>query len=157
MNVSVLGYCWGGEFMAGYIKWHRKALELVGFDMTVNHLAVKVNDWIIHPFSKGWSGTEIKWVKEKVSARCFGHPCQEVHLGSTNLILSDFMLYASERKVKIWSSYAWFYTLGLYRNKKDCVSFTKEMLGLCLELGPFKAQTPYCLLKEISNHGYGSA
>jgi hypothetical protein len=157
MKVSVLGYCWDDDLNAGYVRWHRKALKLVGLDMTINHLALQFNDWVVHPFSKGFSGKDIKWIKERVSARFFGEPCEQVHLGSTDLLLSDIIAHSEARDQKLWSNYAWFYTLGFYKNKRDCVSFTKEMLDLCLGIGPLKAQTPYCLLKEISNHGYGSA
>lgn len=157
MEVSLLSYCWKEDRMAGYVKWHRKALELVGYDVTINHLALRFNDWIVNPFYSGLFNSDIKWIKEKVSDRIFGKPCKETCFGSTNLMLLDAINFTNQVQVKLWTNYAWFYTLGLYKNKKDCVFFAKEMLNLCLGIGPFKAQTPYCLLKEISNHGYGSA
>lgn len=154
MNVSVLGYCFDKEYRAGYLKWHSKPLNLIGLDMTVNHLALQLDDWIVHPFTKGLSSRNVKWLKEKVSLHCFGKPCRVVHIGQANYPLSFFVINSEQRDLKLWSSYAWFYSLGLYRNKKDCVSFTKEMLDLCMGIGPLHAQTPNTLLQELHNHGY---
>jgi len=154
IDVSVLGYCWGEELMGGYFTFHRNFLKFIGHDLSVTHLCLKFNDWVVHPFSHGVNKKEIKWIKEKVATRCFGNPCQEIYLGQTNYLLSDIISYANEREINTWSTYAYLYTMGYYKNKKDCVSFTKEMLDFCLGLGPFKEQFPSYLLKEISNHGY---
>ena len=150
-EISVLGYCWKDHLEAGYLKWHGPILEMLGFDMTVTHLALKVNDWIVHPFS----GNDIKWVKARVSDRCFKKPCREVYVGHTHKTLDEIQFESRTHPTNISTCYLWFYTCGLYTNKQDCVSWTKKMLEFTSGVPFFTCQTPNNMLKELENHGYG--
>ena len=149
-SLSILGYCWKDHLQAGYLKWHDPILKLIGVDTTVTHLALKVNEWVVHPFQDN----DIKWMKERVSDRCFGKPCQEIYIGHTHKELHDLIEVSKQQETKTWSCYAWFYTCGLYTNKLDCVSFTRSMLEYTHNIR-IKCQTPTCLLKELQNNGYG--
>jgi hypothetical protein len=162
MNVSVLGYCWEHNPRRGlgdhpYLKYYTPPLELCGVNMSINHLAVKINDWVIHPLTKGFNQTNTSWVKEKVSLRVFGTPKEELFMGSTTKLLHEIVEFVDSVKLAEWSAYLWFYTFGLYKNKRDCIYFTKELLHFCLGIEKGVCLTPYNYFKEISNHGYGSA
>ena len=154
IDVYVHGYCWHGDHAAKYLKYHRLPLELVGFDMSCNHLAIQFNDWIVHPFNNKLFESSIRWIKQKVSDRCFGKTCKSLYIGATDKTLGDLVNYSNTRETRLWSCYAWFYTLGLYRNKKDCVSFTKEMLEYSMEITGLHGVTPNTLLQELHNRGY---
>lgn len=150
-HVSVLGYCWGDALQAGYFKWHGPALRMVGVDTDVNHLALRFGNWIVHPFSDN----KIKWVKDSVSDRCFGQPCRELYIGESLRNLGEAVNEGKRHETITWTCYAWFYTLGMYKNKRDCVSWVKNMLAFTNNIPKLPCQTPSCLLKELENHGYG--
>ena len=150
-DISVLGYCWKNHLQAGYMKWHTPILELVGLDTTVTHLALRVNDWVVHPFSNN----EIRWMKDRVSDRCFKQPCQEIYIGNTHKKLHEIQQEGNLHTTNTASCYYWFYTAGLYRNKRDCVSWVKNMLVFTNNIPQLRCQTPSCLLKDLENHGYG--
>lgn len=153
MEVKVHGYCWKDTREAMYMKIHGPILSLLGHDTSITHLAIQFGRWVVHPFSS----SQIKWIKEDVDRRIFEPPCRTLVIGHTNKQLLELMSVTKEYKTHVWSAYLWFYTCGLYYNKKDCTSFVRDMLKYSMGIDIPRRQFPSSLLKELENNGYRSS
>ena len=158
-KVKILGFSWHGTNGAKYINKHRWWLEKAGYDMSVTHLAVQVDDWVYHVFTGAKPGNTKKsyWISRKVSDRAFKKPLIELDLGDSDFSPSFAMGLTADIRTPVWGQYVWFYSFFLLKVKRDCVSTTKKLITyLKPGIPKLKSQTPYSLLKELENNGYRS-
>jgi len=160
LPIKLLAYSWHGDKLAKYLKWHKFFVEnILRIELDITHLGLQVGDAVYHSFSgSAPDNRKAHWISRKVSERVYKEPKYEIDLGYTDKNLSFAWGLTADNRTPVWSIYVWFYSFGLIKIKKDCVSSSRTLINyMAKDVPTLKAESPYGLLKELENHGYGSA
>lgn len=147
--VYVLAYRWN--------NMNDSAVLRVAPFLKYTHICVRVGTWDYHVMhdANGKNGKDF-WLPSDVSDRRFKPKCM-LYLGKTDVSWTDIIEFSSKTKHSpTWKCYTWLFSLGLYRWKQDCVSYTREFVRFLTGIKAKRpyAQTPYGYIKELINCGY---
>ena len=155
-SVKLLAYSWHGDKMAGYIRWHKLFVEKVlRFDLEITHLALQIDDLVYHSFSgSAPDNRKAHWVARRLSDRVYEKPKYHVDLGYTDISIQYALGLTAANRTPVWTVFAWFYSFGLLKIKKDCVSTTRHLINyMCPDIPTLKSETTFGLLKELERYG----